>query len=65
MMTAASFGSDIMPVVKAAVAAAIAVVLLVGIRKKMIFSRPGKYFAGLSVEMISLGFLTMMLSVIG
>ena len=65
MMTAANFGSDVMPAVKAAVAAAIAVVLLVGIRKKMIFSRPGKYFSGLSVEMISLGFLTMMLSVIG
>ena len=65
MMVAASLGSDVMPVLKAAVAAVIAVVLLVGIRKKMVFSRPGKYFAGLSVEMIALGFLTMMLSVIG
>ena len=57
---AAVAGGDIMAVV----AAVIAVVLLVSVRGKLTFSCTGKYFAGLPVEMISLGFLTMMLTVI-
>lgn len=48
--------------VKAVVSACIAVVALVSIQKKMIFSTPGKSFAGFPVEVISLGFVTMMLS---
>ncbi len=51
-------------VTKSICSALIAVVLLVSVRHKMIFSTPGKHFAGLPVDMISLGFLTMMLSVI-
>ena len=51
-------------VTKSVCSALIAVVLLVSVRSKMIFSTPGKHFAGLPVDMISLGFLTMMLSVI-
>lgn len=57
-------GVDATAVIKSVISSAIAVVLLVGIRRKMIFSTPGKSFAGLPVEIISLGFLTMMLSVI-
>ena len=48
--------------VKAVVSACISVVALVSIQKKMIFSTPGKSFAGFPVEVISLGFVTMMLS---
>ena len=50
--------------VSAVVAAVIAVVLLISVRGKLTFSCTGKYFACLPVEMISLGFLTMMLTVI-
>jgi uncharacterized membrane protein len=46
------------------VAAAIAVVLSVGTRSKLVYSSTGKYFASLPVEVISLGFLFMMVSVI-
>lgn len=48
--------------VKAVVSACISVVALVSIQKKMIFSTPGKSFAGFPVEVISLGFVTMILS---
>lgn len=50
--------------VKAVVSAAIAVVLLVGVRSKLVFSDTGKYFAHVPVEIISLGFLMMMLTII-
>ena len=49
-------------VIKAVLSAAISVVLLVSVQKKMIFSTPGKSFAGFPVEVISLGFIVMMLS---
>lgn len=55
---------EAMTVLKSICSALIAVVLLVSVRSKMIFSTPGKHFAGLPVDMISLGFLTMMLAVI-
>ncbi len=45
-------------------AAVISVVLLTGIRKRLVYSTPGKYIAGLPIEMISMGFLTMILTVI-
>ena len=57
--SAALNGGD---VVKAIISAAISVVFLVSVQKKMIFSTPGKSFAGFPVEVISLGFITMMLS---
>ncbi|MCI8401253.1 MAG: hypothetical protein HFI38_04030 [Lachnospiraceae bacterium] len=57
-------GGDTMVTVKTVISAVIGVTLLISVRGKMKFSTPGKRFAGLPVEMISLGFLTMMLSVI-
>lgn len=51
-------------ILKAVIAGAIAVVLLVGIRSKLVFSSTGKYFSHLPVEIISLGFLMMMLTII-
>lgn len=55
---------DMMRVLKSACSALIAVVLFVSVRHKMIFSTTGKHFVGLPVDMVSLGFLTMMLSII-
>lgn len=61
VIVAAISGADLMMSV---VAAAAAIVLLISVRGKMIFSTPGKHFAGLPVEMISLGFVSMMLTII-
>lgn len=66
MMVVAVFvgGASAGKILANVVAAVIAVVLLMSVRGKMIFSTPGKHFAGLPVEMISLGFLGMMVSVV-
>lgn len=55
---------DAAAVLKSAISGAIAVVLLISVRGKMLFSTPGKHFAGFPVEVIAYGFLTMMLTVI-
>lgn len=52
-------------IIKAVVAGVIAVVLLVGTRSKLVYSSTGKYFAHVPVEIISLGFVMMMLTIIG
>ena len=62
VMTVASAALNGGDVVKAVISACISVVALVSIQKKMIFSTPSKSFAGFPVEVISLGFVTMMLS---
>ena len=62
VMTVASAALAGGNIVKAVVSGCIAVVALVSVQKKMIFSTPGKSFAGFPVEVISLGFITMMLS---
>ncbi len=64
MIAEEAVGGSVSGILAAVVAAVIAVVLLVGVRGKLIFSGSGKHFSGLPVEMISFGFLTMMLSVI-
>lgn len=51
-------------ILKAVIAGAIAVVLLAGIRSKLVYSSTGKYFAHVPVEIISLGFLLMMMTII-
>lgn len=56
--------ADAVTLTKTVVSAVIGVVLLVSVRGKLVFSAPGKSFAGLPVELISYGFLTMMLSII-